>query len=101
MKMLQSRFWVTFGSLALKIAVFGSMLCLFTNQHIGNTFRCFGFVFLYREEEGDEREIEKNIEIYLEGVGDREGMGGKEPIPETEEQRKQRMIAMVANYQFG
>ena len=45
--MLQSRFWVTFGSLAVKIAVFGSMLCLFTDQHIGNTFRCLCLVFLY------------------------------------------------------
>ena len=46
MKVIQSRFWVTFGALTVKIAVFGSMLCLFTDQHIGNTFRCLCLIFL-------------------------------------------------------
>ena len=47
MKMLQSGFWVNFGSMPQKNTIFGSLLCLFTDQHIGNTFRCLCLVFLY------------------------------------------------------
>ena len=53
------------------------------------------------EGEEEEKERENNKEKNIDVLGDREGVGGKEPIPETEEQRKQRMIAMLASYQSG
>ena len=43
--MLQSRFWVTFGSLAVKIADFWSLSCLLTDKDIGNTIRSLRLIF--------------------------------------------------------
>ena len=52
------------------------------------------------EVEVDEREIEKDIEIYQEEIGDREGLGGKEPIPEEDfETRRKRMMGMLDRWQ--
>lgn len=49
------------------------------------------------EVEGDEREIEKDIEIYQEGIGDREGPGGEEPVHEKDfETLRREKLAMLA-----